>query len=84
MRYNDQDVAILLVGNKCDLEEKREVEKPAGLELANCHDWPFMEASAKIGFNIDIAFEALILRMVSNLYMCLSVLLLYCIFMNNS
>ena len=53
------DVPMVLVGNKCDLEEERVVGKDQGLNLArqfnNCS---FMETSAKakIGVN-DVSLE---------------------------
>ena len=53
------DVPMVLVGNKCDLEDERVVGKDQGLNLArqfsNC---AFMETSAKakIGVN-DVSFR---------------------------
>ena len=46
------DIRIFLVGNKADLEEKRQVQKEEGLKYKNDQklDW-FMETSAKTGYN---------------------------------
>ena len=44
---------LLLIGNKCDLEERREVPKEEGEQLAQSQDVPFLETSAKTGYNID-------------------------------
>ena len=46
------DVEQLLIGNKCDLEERREVSSERGKLLAEKHGIPFMETSAKTGYNI--------------------------------
>ena len=43
---------LLLIGNKCDLEERREVPKEEGERLAQSLDIPFLETSAKTGYNI--------------------------------
>ena len=62
------DVELLLIGNKCDLEDLRVVTKEQGEQLAHSLDIPFMETSAETGYNIDEAFETivrLILNMVS-------------------
>eukprot|EP00761_Pharyngomonas_kirbyi_P003155 gb/GECH01003159.1/.p1 GENE.gb/GECH01003159.1/~~gb/GECH01003159.1/.p1 ORF type:complete len:192 (+),score=45.90 gb/GECH01003159.1/:1-576(+) len=53
------DIPVLVVGNKCDLEEEREVSKEKGKELADKMGCPFLEASAKDRINIDEAFELL-------------------------
>ena len=46
------DVRIFLVGNKADLEEKREVQKEEGLKYKNDQQLDlFMESSAKTGYN---------------------------------
>lgn len=52
--------AIVLVGNKCDLEEKRKVATLEGEMLA--HEWgcPFFETSAKTGCNTEEAFQGIV------------------------
>ena len=46
------DIRIFLVGNKADLEEKREVQKEDGLKYKNDQKLDmFMESSAKTGYN---------------------------------
>ena len=47
------DAEQLLIGNKCDLEEEREVESKSGKQLAQVLGIPFLETSAKTGHNID-------------------------------
>lgn len=46
----------LLIGNKCDLEENRQVSFDEGQELAKNYDVPFLEVSAKNSTNIEQTF----------------------------
>ena len=46
-------VERLLIGNKCDREERRVVESERGEQLARSQGIPFMEVSAKTGRNIN-------------------------------
>lgn len=61
LRVKDADsVPFVLVGNKADLEEDREVSTEKGQNLANDLKCPFMESSAKTRTNVVEAFEALV------------------------
>eukprot|EP01130_Rhizamoeba_saxonica_P007147 TRINITY_DN2877_c0_g1_i1.p1 TRINITY_DN2877_c0_g1~~TRINITY_DN2877_c0_g1_i1.p1 ORF type:complete len:184 (-),score=52.21 TRINITY_DN2877_c0_g1_i1:54-605(-) len=53
-------VPIVLVGNKCDLEDRRQVSTEEGSELANQFGAAFYEASAKMKIHIDDIFEAIV------------------------
>ena len=53
LQYLFSDVKQLLIGNKCDLEERRAVESERGEQLARSQGIPFMETSAKTGHNIN-------------------------------
>lgn len=44
---------MVLVGNKCDLEEERVVGKELGKGLANQFNCAFMETSAKAKINVN-------------------------------
>ena len=57
-------VNIILVGNKIDNNDNRQVTTEEGQEIANEYKLPFYETSAKTGDNIDKAFNDLITRVV--------------------
>jgi len=54
---------IVLVGNKCDLEQERQVSADEGQELANKWGCPFMEASANESLNVEEAYIGLVRQM---------------------
>ena len=51
------DVIIVLVGNKVDLNDKREVTTEQGEEEAKRNELMFVETSAKIGHNVKTLFK---------------------------
>lgn len=51
--------SFMLVGNKCDLEESREVTTQEGKDLAASWGVPFLETSAKRRINIEEVFYEL-------------------------
>lgn len=55
----DQDVVIMLVGNKTDLHERREVTTEEGRVAAEEEGVLFIETSAKIGANVKSLFRKL-------------------------
>ena len=55
---NNNDVSIILVGNKIDLDE-RKVTKEAGNQFALKNGFMYVETSSKEGINIDTPFENL-------------------------
>ena len=56
----DSKMTIILIGNKCDLEDKREVPKEKGEEKARSFGCAFLETSALSGDNIEKGFEMMI------------------------
>ena len=54
-----KDVSIILIGNKNDLEDKRDIMKEQGEEKAKKYNASFIETSALTGENLDKAFEML-------------------------
>ncbi len=55
----NKNVYKILVGNKCDLEDKRTVSYQQGKELAETYGMQFIETSAKSNTNVDEAFHLL-------------------------
>ena len=51
------NVQLLLLGNKNDLEEERQVKKSDIEELCKARGIEYMEVSAKSGENVGKAFE---------------------------
>ena len=49
----------MVVGNKCDLEEKREVSKEEGDNFSKEQNIKFYETSAKEGINVNTIFQEL-------------------------
>lgn len=58
-KFASENVNKLLVGNKSDLEEQREVTYDEGVELAKKFDIPFLEVSAKNAFHVDDTFTTM-------------------------
>ncbi|XP_049314244.1 ras-related protein Rab-26-like [Bactrocera dorsalis] len=57
--YTQDDVVIVLIGNKADCSNsERQVKREDGERLAREHNVPFMETSAKTGLNVELAFSA--------------------------
>ncbi|KAM9426551.1 ras-related protein Rab-26-like [Pholidichthys leucotaenia] len=56
--YAQQDVVVMLLGNKADATHDRAVKREEGDKLAKEFGVPFMETSAKSGLNVDLAFTA--------------------------
>ena len=56
----DKDILIILIGNKSDLEDKREVSKDEAETKAEQYNTAFLETSAKSGDNITKGFMELI------------------------
>jgi len=51
------DVIIVLVGNKTDLSDKREVTTQQGEDEAKKNNLMFVETSAKVGHNVKVLFR---------------------------
>ena len=65
-RNANSQVLKILIGNKCDLEDRREISKDEGEAFAMRNGMQFMETSAKLNTNVNEAFEALAKIMVES------------------
>ncbi|KAF8365942.1 rab-8 [Pristionchus pacificus] len=57
--HASQDVERMIIGNKCDMEDKRQVSREKGQQLAIEYGTKFMETSAKANRNVEDAFLTL-------------------------
>lgn len=58
-QHATESVSKMLIGNKCDMAEKRVVTPEQGQSLADEYHIPFMETSAKNSINVEKAFFTL-------------------------
>ena len=54
-----KNILRILIGNKCDLEDKRVITHAQGKEFADTYGLKFIENSAKKNLNVSEAFETL-------------------------
>merc|ERR1712228_488572 len=57
--YANTDVSILLLGNKSDLKNKREIKWDSALQYAESVGCELMESSAKTNVNVEKSFKQL-------------------------
>ncbi|KAJ2817694.1 GTP-binding protein [Coemansia erecta] len=55
-QHANEGVNKILIGNKCDIEERRAVSRDMGQALANKFNIQFKETSAKSNINVEEAF----------------------------
>ena len=56
----DKKISILVIGNKSDLEDQRQITKEQGQEKGKSFNAAFLETSASSGNNVEKAFEMLV------------------------
>ena len=56
-KYAKENVLKFLVGNKTDLVEQRVIKNEEAKKFADEHNLPYIETSAKDGFNIEELFD---------------------------
>ncbi|MBA0864075.1 hypothetical protein Goshw_029645, partial [Gossypium schwendimanii] len=62
--FGNSDIVVVLVGNKSDLTQFRQVSEEEGRNLAESHGLFFMETSALQNLNVEEAF----LRMITKIH----------------
>lgn len=58
--YSWDNAQVILVGNKCDMEDERVVSTDRGKQLADQLGLEFFETSAKENVNVKCVFERLV------------------------
>lgn len=58
--HSSKIVKVILLGNKTDLKDQRQISSKEGAELAEKNGFIFMESSCVDNYNVSNAFETLI------------------------
>ncbi|CAG7838646.1 unnamed protein product [Allacma fusca] len=66
--YAPTEVPMILVGNKIDLSEERQIDKHIGQTVANGLEINFLETSAKEAHNVEAAFRTLAAAALENMH----------------
>ena len=61
----DENFPLILIGNKCDLKDEREVSEEEGLETAEKYKTTYFETSVKEGINVEEAIDELINKIIA-------------------
>lgn len=64
--HANEDVEKMIVGNKCDMDDRRIIPKERGESIAREHGIRFMETSASSNINVDKAFLELAKAILDN------------------
>lgn len=62
--FGGEDMVVILVGNKCDLGQSREVEEEEGKGFAEAEGLCFMETSALNNLNVEEVFLQMITKIL--------------------
>ena len=57
---NDEPIPIIIIGNKIDLEDAREINKSVAEKFAKDNNYKYFETSAKTGEGVDDAFREIV------------------------
>ena len=61
-----KSIVLLLIGNKCNLEEERKISKEEAIEMAEQNDMSYFETSARTGQNVNESIEHLVTKCLNN------------------
>lgn len=61
------NTVILMIGNKCDLNDQRQVSSEEAKEFAQENNLLYMETSAKMGTNVEESFVSTAKKIFSNI-----------------
>ncbi|MGV9205314.1 MAG: Rab family GTPase, partial [Promethearchaeia archaeon] len=67
MRELSGDIPFIIVGNKLDLEDQREVSDSEIEEIIDKYDVKYFDASAKFNENVDKAFKYLAMEILDHI-----------------
>ena len=67
LEHSNADVEKMILGNKCDMEEQRQISKERGESIASENGIPFLETSAKNNINVEEAFLQMSERILDKL-----------------
>ena len=56
----DDEIKGIIIGNKSDLEEKREIQKEELVDIAKKYEMKYLETSAKNNINVNEGFELIV------------------------
>jgi len=60
--YADPSIVAMLVGNKCDLKHRQEVDVEDAKDFAEDNNLAFIETSALDATNVELAFETILIE----------------------
>ncbi|ELK02332.1 Ras-related protein Rab-2A [Pteropus alecto] len=85
-QHSNSNMVIMLIGNKSDLESRREVKKEEGEAFAREHGLIFMETSAKTASNVEEVnkrtFSMFIIFLLNRIIFYTLIFIYWCIFHN--
>ena len=61
----EKNFPFILVGNKCDLKDEREISEEEGLEVAEKYKTKYFEVSSREGINVEKAIDELLNKIIS-------------------
>jgi len=67
IEHSSTDVEKMILGNKCDMEEQRQISKEKGESIARENGITFLETSAKNNINVEEAFMKISERILDKL-----------------